>query len=160
MLTPVIWPTNVTNSKNRKLGISTDSHVVRGISLSDMARYKLIWFVHEDANIGCCCFSPCSFLTLRMLYIGSYKPLKSVRGARVFPCQRELWWEQGKNRIREVINKTCAYYVGLTPRLLCLHRTQTPPSFIVRKPYFTGLSTVNCAHKGMGKCTWITFRIP
>jgi hypothetical protein len=29
-----------------------------------------------------------------------------------------------KNRSREVINKTCAYYyIGLTPHLLSLHRT-------------------------------------
>jgi hypothetical protein len=27
------------------------------------------------------------------------------------------------NKNREVITKTCAYYVGLTPRLLSLHRT-------------------------------------
>ena len=62
--------------------------MVRGISLFDTrARYKLIRFAHEDANIGCRRFSPRLFSTLLSLYIGSDKLFKSVRGAGVLPCQ-------------------------------------------------------------------------
>ena len=70
--------------------ISTNFYVVRGISLFNRARYKLIRFACEDVNIGCRRVSPRSFSTLLLLYIESDKPIKVVRGERVSPCQREL----------------------------------------------------------------------
>ncbi len=76
-------------------GVSPDSHVGRVISFFDRARYKLIQFAHEDANIGCRRLSPRSFSTLLSLCFGSDKPFKSVRGARVLPCQGGLRWERG-----------------------------------------------------------------
>jgi hypothetical protein len=68
--------------------------MVRGIGLFDKARYEIVQFAHEDANyIGCRSFSPRSFSVLPLLNIGSDKLSKSVRGARVLPCQGKLRWE-------------------------------------------------------------------
>jgi hypothetical protein len=73
--------------------VSTHSHVVRAIGLFDKARYEIVRFAHEDANIGCRRFSPRSFSVLPLFDIGSDKPFKSIRGARVLPCQGKLRWE-------------------------------------------------------------------
>ena len=132
MLTPAIWPADVTNSKNRILGstschianeISTDSHVVLGIRPFDMARYKLSQFTHEDANIGCCCFPLVWLWRFLCTILGLINRLYPYAVRESYLVRGSYGGNKCKSRSRKIFNKTCVYYVGLTPRLPCIYRT-------------------------------------
>jgi hypothetical protein len=99
-------------------GVSTDSPVVHGIGLFDRARYEIVRFAHEDANIGCRRFSLVRFRCFLRLILGLINRLNPYVVRESYLVRGSYGGNGCKGRSRKVINKTCAYsYVGLTPRL-------------------------------------------
>ena len=109
--------------------ISTDSHVVLGLRLFDMARYKLSQFAHEDANIGRRRFPLVRFrrfFCTPSTLLGLINRLNPYTVQESYLVRGSYGGNKCKSRSRKLINKTCAYYVGLT--------LDTP--FTVSTPYY------------------------
>ncbi len=96
-------------------GVSTDSHVVRGIGPFDKARYKIVQFTHEDSNIGCRRFPLARFRCFLCSILGLINLLNPYVVRESYLVRGSYDGNECKSRGRKVINITCAYYVGLTP---------------------------------------------
>ena len=134
-LTPAIWPANVTNSDNPS---TTFLHcaTVQGVSSTDSHRSPY-YIIFDGYLFGCKHPSTRQYnstMTMRTFLIVAFL---LARFHHFFRCSlglinrlnpytvRESYLNRGsykgnesKRRSREVNNKTCAYYVGMTPLLL------------------------------------------
>jgi hypothetical protein len=83
--------------------------VVRGISLFDRARYKLLQVAHEDANIGRRRFLLVQFRRSFCSILGLINRLNLHAVRESYLVRRSYGGDECKSRSRKVINKTRAY---------------------------------------------------